>query len=139
MKSLELWSSRVLACCNRSLKGDSGGSAEKHTADSPGGSEGCPSTFRGHRLTPFYISSENVNKAGLTRNGVTCLVGDILIWCHIVAMAWLQFPSLSRVYSKNTKQEAETKLRSMCGLVRKRLNSVKTAGRAGVGRAPKVI
>lgn len=40
-KSLELWSSQVLECCNQSLKGDSGDSAEEQNAVSPGDSEGC--------------------------------------------------------------------------------------------------
>lgn len=40
-KSLELWSSQVLDCCNQSLKGDAGDSAEEQNAVSPGDSEGC--------------------------------------------------------------------------------------------------
>lgn len=54
-------------------------------------------------------------------------------------MAWLQFPSSSQVYSEKTKQAPESKMRTMCALVRKRLNSMKTAGRAGVERAAEVI
>lgn len=79
----------MLVCCKRSLKGDFGGSVEKYIVDSFGGSEGCLFIFKGYRFILFYISFENVNKVGFIRNGVICLVGDILIWCYIVVMVWL--------------------------------------------------
>lgn len=78
-KSLEPWSSQVLACYNRGLKGNSAGSGEEPGAHSPGDSEGHAhrtswNTDSTKSLTPFCTSSENVRESGLTRNGLACLV-----------------------------------------------------------------